>query len=34
MKKVLDIEGPCCIYNGPVCPCENSFEVILQFKRK
>lgn len=28
MKKVLDIEGPCCICNGPVCPCENSFEVI------
>ncbi len=26
-NKVLDIVGPCCTVNGPLCPCENKFRV-------
>jgi len=27
-KKVLKIEGPCCIMNGPCCTCDTDFQLI------
>ena len=33
-KKVLKIEGPCCIMNGPCCTCDTDFQVITEFVNK
>jgi len=27
-RKVLSIQGPCCIWNGVCCPCDNNFDVV------
>jgi len=27
-KTVLQIQGPCCLFNGPLCPCDSEFQVV------
>jgi hypothetical protein len=26
-EAILKIVGPCCIFDGPCCPCDNEFRV-------
>ena len=33
MERVLQIDGPTCIINGPCCPCENEFKVNIFYTK-
>jgi hypothetical protein len=32
-QQVLKIKGPCCIWDGPCCPCDNEFMVKEKNRR-
>lgn len=28
LSKIMEIRGPCCIFDGPCCPCESTFQIL------